>query len=175
VAVTNGEGFKMNQDQYGNVKYAAGIDIKPISGWITRFYYDNAPSDNPAKNGTQQLFSLFTGFQLPKVFRIGAEYNYHRNHAHIAGSDLYGFSGYAAYVVSKKIELFARYDHLKSNTLPDATEPWNLNNNGKTRVAGIQYIPVKNIALSVSYQGWQPDLSTAATKNAVALSFEFKQ
>lgn len=35
MAVTNGEGFRFDQDEYGNVKIAGGIDINPVKGFQT--------------------------------------------------------------------------------------------------------------------------------------------
>ncbi|MDD4644963.1 MAG: hypothetical protein PHY99_03145 [Bacteroidales bacterium] len=173
-AITNGEGFRFNQDKYGDVKYAAGISVKPVKGWITRLYCDYSPSTNPAKGATQQLFSVFTGYRWPEVFRIGAEYNYHQNHNNLKGNDLYGFSGYATYEMSDRFEIFGRYDHLQSNTLSGATDAWNLSGDGKTIVAGVHFIPVTNISLSLTYQGWKPDKIASDNKDAVVLSFEFK-
>jgi hypothetical protein len=38
VAITNGEGFRVNQDNQGKVKYAAGIDIKPVKDGLPAFF-----------------------------------------------------------------------------------------------------------------------------------------
>ncbi len=61
IALTNGEGFRYDQDEYGDVKIAGGIDFCPIKGLQTRFYTDYAKSDNPLKPADQQLFSIFAG------------------------------------------------------------------------------------------------------------------
>ncbi len=58
IALTNGEGFRYNQDDYGDVKLAGGVDFNPIKGLQTRFYTDYNKSDNPSKPGVQQLFSF---------------------------------------------------------------------------------------------------------------------
>ena len=173
-AITNGEGFRFNQDSHGKVKYAAGIDIKPVKGWISRIYYDNSVSSDPAKPSTQQLLSAFSGYRIPGVFRIGAEYNYHVNHGNIKNNDLYGLSVYGSYEMTQRFEIFGRYDNLQSNTLTGATNEWNYTNNGQAYIAGVHFAVVKNVSLSLSYQGWQPADDALKYKNTVAFSFEFK-
>jgi hypothetical protein len=173
-ALTNGEGFRVNQDSHGKVKYAAGIDIKPIKGFITRFYYDNATSADPAKPATQQLLSVFSGYRLPKVFRLGAEYNYHVNHGNIQNNDLYGLSVYGSYEMSQRFELFGRYDNLQSNKHSDVANAWNYANDGQAYITGVHFVAVKNVSLSLSYQGWQPADNSLKYKNTIAFSFEFK-
>ncbi|MDZ7634403.1 MAG: hypothetical protein U5L72_08200 [Bacteroidales bacterium] len=173
-ALTNGEGFRFNQDSYGKVKYAAGVDIKPVKNWITRFYYDNSTSGDPAMPATQQLLSLFSGYRLPGVFRLGAEYNWHLNHGNLENSDLYGLSVYGSYEMNKSFELFARYDHLRSNKLSGTNDTWHYTDDGKAYIAGIHFIPVSSISLSLSYLGWQPADNSLNFRSAVALSFRIQ-
>lgn len=174
VALTNGEGFRLNQDSHGKVKYAAGVDIKPIKNWITRLYYDNSVSSDPSKPATQQLLSVFSGYRLPGVFRIGAEYNYHFNHGNLQNKDLYGLSVFGSYEVTDQFEIFGRYDNLKSNKLSGESDPWHFSNDGKAYIAGLHYAPIKNISLSLSYQGWQHYRNLSKYENTIAFSLEFK-
>jgi len=173
-ALTNGEGFRFNQDSQGKVKYAAGVDIKPIKNWITRFYYDNSVSSDPSKPATQQLLSVFSGYRLPGVFRIGAEYNYHVNHGNLQNKDLYGLSVFGSYIVTDRLEILGRYDNLKSNKLSGESDPWHFSDDGKAYIAGLHYVPIKNISLSLSYQGWQYYRNLSRYENAIAFSLEFK-
>jgi hypothetical protein len=173
-AITNGEGMRINQESFGNVKYAVGVDVKPFKSWVNRIYYDAAPSDNPTNQATRRLISFFTGYRLPGEFRIGAEYNYFWNYANIDENDLYGFSMFGSYEMKEWLEFFARYDNLKSNTLNGANDPWHLSKDGQAYIAGVHYVPVKHIALSLSYQGWKPDDNSLKFANTLALSFEFK-
>lgn len=173
-ALTNGEGFRFNQDQQGKVKYAAGIDVKPLKNWINRIYYDNSASSDPTKPAAQQLLSVFSGYRLPKVFRLGAEYNYHFNHGNVSNENLYGVSVYGSWEISDRFEIFARYDNLQSNTLSGSSSAWHLASDGQAYIAGVHFIPVKNVALSVSYQGWQPTDDALKYKNTIAFSTEFK-
>ena len=173
-AITNGEGIRFNQESFGNVKYAAGVDVKPLKGWINRIYFDFAPSDNPANPATRQLLSFFSGYRWPKIFRIGAEFNYYWNYANMTNNDLFGLSLYGTYEMTEWFEIFVRYDNLQSNTLTGASDPWHLSQDGQAYIAGIHYVPVKNVALSLSYQGWKPADIKLNYKNTAALSIEFK-
>ena len=174
LAITNGEGFRNNQDSYGKLKIAGGIDFKPVDGFISRIYYDNSSSGDPVANGNQQLYSAFIGYKVPQLFRIGAEYDYHKNHNHLPDNDLYGYSIYGSYILSDNFELFGRYDNLRSNTLEGKANAWNFQNDGGAFIGGVHYNPVNGISLSLSYQGWKPEDINLNYKNSVAFSFEYK-
>ena len=64
IAFTNGEGFRFDQDAYGDVKIASGFDYKPFKGLQTRFYYDYTQSNNPLKPTEQKLYSFLQGISL---------------------------------------------------------------------------------------------------------------
>ena len=108
------------------------------------------------------------------MFRLGAEYDYHKNHNHLLKNDLYGFSIYGSYVLPDNVELFGRYDNLRSNTLQGKPNEWNYQNNGDAFICGTHYSPGKGISLSLSYQGWKPVDTDLRYKNTVAFSFEYK-
>lgn len=174
VALTNGEGFRFDQDKYGDVKIATGFDFFPIKGVQTRIYYDYSTSDNPEKPAEQQLFSIFAGYRFKAIFRIGAEYNYRKNHLYVSDHNLYGCSFYASYTLRKNIEIFARFDRLQSNTLQGETTGWYFQNTGQAYISGIHYNPAKGINLSLNYQGWQPDDSDTQFQHHILVSFEYK-
>lgn len=173
VALTNGEGFRFDQDAFGDVKLAAGIDFNPIENLQTRFFYDYTKSDNPAKPAEQQLFSFFTGYKKDK-YRIGGEYNYHKNHLNISNHNLYGWSFYGSFLFAKNMEVFARFDQLKANTLEGESAGWYYNNMGSAYITGIHYNPVNGINISVNYQGWQPKNKDLNFQNHILISFEYK-
>ncbi len=173
-ALTNGEGFRSDQDPYGKVKTAAGLDVNPGNRFQSRIYYAQQPSGAPGDETTQQLFSLFAGYRIPDVGRIGGEYNYHINHHHMQGKDLYGYSLYSSFKVAKQTSLFARFDHLTSNTFEEMGNPWNHDGNGSAIITGVHYSPVENIGLSLNYKGWIPENSDINTQHHVMLNFEYK-
>jgi hypothetical protein len=171
-ALTNGEGFRFDQDAYGDVKIASGVDFYPIKGLQTRIFYDYTESDNPAKPAEQQLFSIFAGYKFQDKYRIGGEYNYRKNHQNISKHDLFGWSFYGSYAVMKKVELFARFDQLDANTLDGETKSWYYQNTGQALITGVHFNPVKGINVSANYQGWFNP--TANNLNHFLISFEYK-
>lgn len=174
IALTNGEGFRFDQDTYGDVKLAGGINFNPSEGLQTRLFSDYTKSNNPTKPAIQQLFSAFVGYKHNELFRIGGEYNYRFNHLNINNHNLFGLSLYGSYRIAEKIELFARYDKLKSNTMNGEANGWNFNSTGAAYITGIHYNPVKGINLSLNYQGWNPENMDLAFQNHLLISFEYK-
>ncbi|NHB69408.1 rhodanese-like domain-containing protein [Perlabentimonas gracilis] len=174
LALTNGEGFRFDQDQYGDVKLAAGLNFNPIEGLQTRLFYDFTSSQNPAKPADQQLLSAFVGYKHENAFRLGGEYNYRMNHLNINEHNLFGFSIYGSLRVAEKVELFARYDNLQSNSLSGEQNGWYFDSTGNAYITGIHYNPVKGINLSINYQGWSPENTSLDFQHHILLSFEYR-
>lgn len=173
-ALTNGEGFRYDQDAFGDVKVASGVDFNPIKGLQTRIFYDYLKSKDPLKHAEQQLFSAFAGYIFADKFRLGAEYNYRKNHLNIPNQDLFGFSIYGSVRFLKKFEYFARYDDQTSNKKSGDTQVWNFNSDGQAIISGVHYNPVKNINFSLNYQGFVPKNSDINLQHHILLSFEYK-
>ena len=175
VAVTNGEGFRFDQDAYGDVKIASGIDFLPVRNLQTRFYYDyTTPSKNPSKPSVQQLYSFFAGYKSGERFRAGGEFNYRKNHLQMTHHDLFGYSVFASCKTGKRMELFARFDHLQANVMEGDVHNWNYQNTGKAYITGIHYLAAEGVNVSLNYQGWQPDDAAIHFQHHVLLSFEYK-
>lgn len=174
VALTNGEGFRFDQDAYGDVKIAVGFDYKPIKGLQARVFYDYLKSKDPLKPAEQQLFSVFAGYKHDNKYRIGAEYNYRKNNSNIPHHDLLGYSVYGSYRIFKKMEYFARYDHLMSNEISGDAHVWNYNGDGQAIITGLHFSPVANINFSINYQGFIPENASIVLQHHILLSFEYK-
>lgn len=173
-ALVNGEGFRSEQDSYGDIKIALGYDYIPIKELQTRLYYEYHHPKDPLKSAEMQLFSIFAGYKLVEKFRIGAEYNYRKNHLNKPNQDLFGYSIYGSYNISKNVEYFLRYDNLSSNKKDNQTYEWNYNSDGKAIITGFHFNPVKNINLSLNYQGFISNNSNINYKHHFLMSFEFK-
>ena len=174
LALTNGEGFRFDQDAYGDVKLAGGVDFIPAKNLQTRFYYDHTSSTNPVKPDTQQLISFFAGYKLENKFRIGGEYNYRFNHLNISNHNLFGWSFYGSHSLWRNIELFARFDWLQANTMNGETDNWYYQNTGKALITGVHFSLMRGINLSLNYQVWQPDENSLTSQNHLLVSFEYK-
>jgi hypothetical protein len=170
-SITNGEGPRIVQDGFGKLKFAGGIDIDPSDKVKVRAYYHMRQS--AAKNKkAEQLVSVFVGYKTLAKFRIGSEFNYMANIDNINMLNSYGFSLYSVYRLTKKTELFARYDRLiydSSDNLATDYKP-----NGNTIIGGISHTPIQGVNISLNYQTWLPDKASRQNENHVMLSMEYK-
>lgn len=174
LSITNGEGYKKLQDVDGKQKIGGNLVFTPIKGLTTKVYFDSQPAID-ADNIT--TMALFAGYKAEK-WRLGAEYNTQSNATKYAspaeGKDLDGFSFYSTYVISKKVEIFGRYDQLGSNMLAGDTQDWNFDKDGSQIIFGVQVAPVKGLKFALNYQGYTFDNSALNTKSLVFLNAEFK-
>ncbi|GAB4318374.1 MAG: hypothetical protein Kow00127_10400 [Bacteroidales bacterium] len=171
VTLTNGEGPRIRQDQYGKVKVSGGIDINPSDKVQTRFFYHNRQSGVDGE-ATEQLFSAFAGYKPMTRFRVGGEFNYMNNLNYVSGLKSYGYSLYSAYRIIENTELFVRYDRLIYEE--NDTESIAVPGTGNTFMGGVSYSPVKGVNLSLNYQGWLPDDNDNSPRNNVLFSMEYK-
>ena len=65
------------------------------------------------------------------MFRAGGEYDMQIANKGTVDHDLSGLSAFAAYIVSKEVEVFARFDMLQS------TKDWNKTTDGQILIGGI--------------------------------------
>ena len=162
---SNGEGYKALQfDKIYRV--GAGLTLIPVKGLTLRGYYTIHTSDS-----RQMIFSGFVGYSLER-FRIGAEYNHQLNYNFNEGYERYGYSAYSTYIFSEKWEIFARYDQLYSNILPEEEVPWNLAKDGSAILGGVQYTPIPYVHLSINYQDWVEYAENGSSEPFLYLNIE---
>jgi len=168
ITVMNGEGY--NQLQTDNsYKSALGFTVKPLTNLTIRLYADYIEHEE-----IQSTWSSFIGYQIKDMAKIGAEYNYQFNSGFRKDRNQNGFSGYASLNISKKFELFGRFDKLWSNTLSGEPYNWNISRDGSAVIAGIQYIPIKNIKIAANYQDWYPYAKNLENESYFYLNLEYK-
>ncbi|HSQ47586.1 MAG TPA: hypothetical protein VLM44_11795, partial [Lutibacter sp.] len=168
------EGYSKLQDEDGNQKFGGSLVFEPIKGLTTKIYMDSqAVADSKAIS----TLALFAGYKATD-WRLGAEYNKLNNGKKYSSSavdhELDGLSFYGTYVISKKFEVFGRYDQLSSNTLTGGLHDWNIINDGSQVIAGLQYAPVKGLKFSLNYQNFNFDNTVSDNKSLVFLNAEFK-
>ena len=171
LAVTNGEGFRFDQDQHGKVKLAGGIDLILIKDLQMRLYTHQKMYGDSIYNATEQLYSFFAGYRLMEKLRIGFEYNTVLSYNGLNDLNSGGLSAFTSLDVYKGIELFARYDFL-DNDYSEEDVTINGYGDGNTLITGIHYNPVKGVNVSLNYQGWFEANTT--TRNHLLISFEYK-
>lgn len=165
--VRNGEGYKKVASD-NTLRAGAGFIIEAIKGLTVRAYYDICQ-----KSETQSMITGFVGYKFKEKARIGVEYNMILNNSFKASNDLQGISAFATYVISKKFEVFGRYDKLFSNTLKNQDDPWNYSKDGNTILVGIQYNTIKNVNVSLNYQGYVYDDNNKDLVNKMFVNFEY--
>lgn len=176
--VFNGEGYKKIQDDFGVHRTSFDVVIKPVKGLLFKAYYDIMPKRDTAITNEdllhpQSVFSLFLCYEVLNSFRAGIEYDRQNNSDNKEGYALDGISVSTAYTL-KKIELFARYDQVASNTLEGTTNPWNLTKDYSMILGGIQYAPQSGIKLALNYRHFLPRMSGTLPLDLIYLNLEFK-
>ncbi len=161
IFVHNGYGNKKMQDEFGTYRFGSTIINKSVKGLILKAHLGMMPEkykDGTVIKDTSTItnLSFFAGYELPKVFKIGAEYDLMQNgitySQYAEDYEKSGFSVFASYFINDKVDIFARFDRLTSNQLDGAAEAWNYTNDNDFIIGGIQYAPVKGILTSVNYR-----------------------
>jgi hypothetical protein len=167
--VQNGTGYKKIYATH-TYRGGAGVSFKPTNSLILRAYYDISNKPNISK----QNFAGFISYKMKDLFLIAGEYNYQTGFDFIENKNYGGYSIFARYFVSKKYELFARYDHVESTTLENENNPWFLAN-GEYLTGGLQYKPYKGIKFSLNYQGYYlPQATNDKYLSFMYFNVEFK-
>jgi len=172
IAITNGEGPRIDQDNKGSIKTAAGIDFTPTDHLVTRFYYHHNAGGIQDRTTAEQLFSFFAGYKQKDIFRAGGEFTRvigYKNYHNLAS---WGYSLYGSFAPGKNTSIFLRFDRLLFE-VPDhlAVE---VHANGNAYIAGIAYSPVRGISFCLNYQGFDFDTSPKPWEQRILASFEFK-
>lgn len=169
-SLTNGEGFRSDQDWTGSVKIASGIDFNPFKFLQTRIYYEYFKQNSGGLITEQQMFSAFAGYRFRNKFRIGAEYNYRLNHLFVKNLDIDGVSVFGSFTISKKLEYFLRYDYLRNinNLIPEAFPA------RESVITGFQFSPVKGVNLALNYQVNKLISDYQKFSHHALFSFEYK-
>lgn len=167
VIVANGEGYKKLQNDSA-FRTGFGLTLTPVKKLTGRVYYDFI-----TKEETQSSLATFVGYEADQ-FRLGAEYNKQFNRRFEEDQDWNGLSFYGTYQLAKKVNLFARYDKVYSNTLAGETEAWNLSNDGQVFIVGLEFAPVKGVKLAPRYKGWSPDDASQPSVSSLYLNCEVR-
>ena len=163
LTISNSEGYKYLQ--MDNIyKVGVGITIHPVNRLTIRTYYAIHTSERP-----QMSFAGFLGYRFDRL-RFGGEYIFQKNYRFVENHNRYGFSLYSTYTFSDRWELFARWDQLFSNTLPDDEIPWNRTHDGGAIVSGVQFAPIKQVQMSLNFQDWVEYAQNGSTEPFIYMS-----
>ncbi len=167
VTLSNGEGYN-NLQRDNTLKLGVGTVIEPLKGLSIRLY-----GDIMEKSVIEGTFAGFVGYEFRKIFSIAAEYNRKFNASYVKGQDRYGYSIYGSYNFLEHFQIFGRYDWLTS-TLEDNEAPWDIENDGNSAIFGLQYQPITQIKIAVSYRDWYPYAANLDNEAYFYLNLEYK-
>lgn len=107
--VVNGEGYKKLQVRDG-LNYGLGVTVTPVKGLSLRIY--GGINEASGSEGEKDIYNIasFVGYACSR-FRVGAEYNMMLNSKFKDDADQSGVSVYSTVNLTKKANVFARYDN----------------------------------------------------------------
>lgn len=166
-SVTNGE-YLSNIAGFKKYFYSAGFDFLPSKKFNARIVskYSNRTDNN-------LLTSIFLYGNIVKKFMLGGEIVLKSYFNEPITKYNYGYNIFAICEINEKINLFVRYDDLKSNLPENYTIPWNLPNDGSALMGGIEYKFNNNVRLSLNYQDWYPFAANLPNKSFIYFNVEF--
>lgn len=164
--VVNGEGYNdlQRDDIY---RYGGGLSVRPLPNLMLRVHYDLG-----VKESTQHNLSVFMGFHEENITTWGIQVVWQFNSGYEASRNRYGYSFFGMYSLHPRWQVFARYDVLRSNILPDHPVPWNLSRDGTSVVAGIQYLAMDFLKWSLNYQDWFSLAQNGPDRSYIYLNME---
>jgi len=163
----NGEYLNLNSG-FGKYIYNLGINYIPMKQIILKIQSSYTSKINDVVNAG--IFFGYTSFNKLKFgLEYDCKYDIHEDEAYL----LYAYSAHAAYDITEKLSLFARYDALSSNIPDNYTIPWNLSNNGTAIIAGAEYRVNENFRFSLNYQDWYPMAANLDNTAYIYLNLEF--
>lgn len=164
--IVNGEGYQKVQAD-STVKISAGISYEPVKHLFFRLY-----GDYMKKNTEQSSFSAMVAYKNERL-TLGGEYDYQKGHKMIKGHNFHDFSIWGAFRASHTTGIFARYDYTVSDKTTGEGESWNGTKDGQTYAAGVEFFPVKGIAISPNIQISNPKLKSGKQITNILVNFAF--
>jgi opacity protein-like surface antigen len=173
LAITNGEGFKLDQDQFSDFKVGAGIDLNLFKNWKNRLYYDFHKGQNPNLSELQQTVSFFTGYEWKEKLRVGLDLTWRINNNNLITQNIYGYSIFGVYDWTPKWGAMVRLDQVFSDRDQLELPGWSYQVDGMGLIGGIQYSPISKMKFSLNYQGFKPNNSILVFQHNLFLNMEF--
>jgi hypothetical protein len=168
---TNGEGYcDMQLDN--SIKTSTSLLITPTPKLAFRLYGDLYKTSGLFQN----TLVGFAGFKSDLI-NIGAEISYKSNFDLEKGHNAWGISGTGGINVTKKTQLFCRYDYstsYTSNALTGENNHWNILKDGNFAIAGIQYVFNQYTRIAIDYQGTYPFSPEKQKSDAIFFNALFK-
>ncbi|MCX6225818.1 MAG: outer membrane beta-barrel protein [Bacteroidia bacterium] len=172
VAVTNGEGPRIDQDNFGKVKLAGGLNFYPADHIQTRAFYHLKSSGEPGYTAKEHLFNVYVGYRAGDQARFGAEFTYVNNNLGVPVYNTYGGTVFGCVALYKSLNFLVRYDRLIVENNSDIIVPYIDSQNAL--ITGLSLSSVKGITLCLNYQGSYHTDQIKPTSHRILFSFEYK-
>lgn len=171
LALTNGDGPRLDQDAFGKLKFAGGLSYSPNGRFQARVY-SHIKESGAAGALPEQLITGYAGYSAGERIRLGVEYSYINRYQNIPGYVTYGSSAFVIITLVKSLKLLARFDDLFYRVpegMPDLKPV-----SGNAYISGISFSPIKNITLCLNYQGFISDWNVNPDSHRFLFSFEYR-
>lgn len=168
ITVMNGDGYLELQKDNG-VKTSAGLTITPVEHLALRFY-----GDYEQKPGLEQVTGIvFAGYKNQHL-TLGAEVSMKTNLDGVSGHHAWGISATGGINLTKKDEIFIRFDYSTSVIPNGETEHWNNLKDGTFTIFGVQHTFTPNIKLALDFQGRNPYVVSMQNSKFINLNALFR-
>ena len=162
--IVNGEGYKKVQKNDG-LNYGLGLTLTPAKGFQVRLYGGLNESGQEGKEDIVNM-AAFVGYKNER-FTIGAEYNQMLNASNTKDKDQFGYSAFTSVKVSKKSDLYARFDNLYSKN------DWNIAKDEQAAILGAQFKLGKYVKVAPNFRMTMPKADGADNKYSAYVSCYF--
>jgi len=168
MTIMNGEGYS-NIQLDNNFRTSLGLTITPGNKIAVRLYGDI----QKAERVRQTVLIGFAGFKND-ILTIGGEVSYKSNIDMIQGHHAWGLSATGSINLTKKTELFSRFDYISSAVMKNDILKWNYKTDGTFFIGGIQFKLNEYVKAAIDYQGRFPYSPGGQISDLIYLNLLFK-
>jgi len=168
ISILNGKGYT-NVQFDNSIKTAAGLLISTPGKIYIRLY-----GDIMKPHGIYQTTLIAFAGLKNDLFSLGAEVSYKTNLDYFKGDNVWGFSSTGAIYISKKTEIFSRYDYFASVIVPGEQLQWDYLKDGTNFIGGLQHTLNENLRFALNYRRTNPYNPGQRSTDAIFLNAHFK-
>jgi hypothetical protein len=167
ISLLNGKGYT-NVQVDNSLKPAVGLNISTPNNIFIRLYGDLMKTQGVLQN----TLIGFAGFKN-SIFCIGVEGSHKTNPDLIKGHDVWGLSSTASIFLSKKTELFVRYDYAASVKVAEEDLHWDYVKDATYFIGGILRDLNDYLQIALNYRRTDPYNPGQKATNAIYVNAHF--
>jgi hypothetical protein len=174
-AITNGEGPRIDQDNFGKLRFAGGVNFFPVEGLTARVFYQLKSTGEPRYTAKEQLINSYITYRTGDRVRVGVEFIHVRDYLNVPGLSTFGGTAFTCIRIYKSLSYLFRYDRV---WLKDQAEtawiPTTIVASQNALITGFSIAPIKGITLCLNYQGVFAFAKPYDPRHRILFSFEYK-